>query len=53
MRNYFLFNFFQEVAEQAAWALGNLAADGAEFRTQIKQLGALPALVKLLKSSVC
>lgn len=44
----------EDVREQAAWALGNVAGDSVQCRDLVLSLGALPALlqvsqVKLLK----
>ena len=36
-----------QVADQAAWALGNLAADSAELRDIVLEAGALQMLVNV------
>ena len=35
----------EDVREQSAWALGNVAGDSVECRDMVLNLGALPALV--------
>ncbi|OQS07474.1 importin subunit alpha [Thraustotheca clavata] len=46
-----LLNFLQnpELAEHAAWTLGNIAADCEEFRLYLIRHGAIPPLIQLLK----
>ncbi|KAK9702116.1 hypothetical protein K7432_011405 [Basidiobolus ranarum] len=39
-----------QLQEQAAWALGNIAVEGAEFRERLTANGAITPLVKLLQS---
>ncbi|KAG0221425.1 armadillo-type protein [Mortierella sp. GBAus27b] len=38
------------LVDQAAWALGNIAAEGPQFRDRLKNNGVLPPLIKLLES---
>ncbi|KAG0095324.1 hypothetical protein BGZ93_006042 [Podila epicladia] len=49
-----LINFLESqnvaLVDQAAWALGNIAAEGPKFRDRLKDNGALPPLIKLLQS---
>ena len=40
-----------QVREQALWALGNIAGDGAELRDTLLDMGVLPALLQLLQLS--
>lgn len=42
----------EQVAEQATWALGNIAGDGPKPRDLVLELGALPILLKLLESDL-
>jgi importin subunit alpha-2 len=37
------------VAEQAVWALGNIAGDGSTTRDLVLNFGAMPALLELIK----
>eukprot|EP00128_Syssomonas_multiformis_P019001 Colp12_sorted_trinity150504_noHs@5030 len=39
-----------DVRDQVVWALGNIAGDSADCRDYILQLGAVPALLRLLQS---
>ncbi|KAK9718821.1 hypothetical protein K7432_005202 [Basidiobolus ranarum] len=39
-----------QLQEQAAWALGNMAVEGTEFRERLTANGAITPLVKLLQS---
>ncbi|KAF9430496.1 hypothetical protein BGZ94_006575 [Podila epigama] len=38
------------LVDQAAWAVGNIAAEGTKFRDRLKDNGVLPHLIKLLDS---
>lgn len=38
-----------DVAEQAVWALGNIAGDGAATRDLVLNCGVLPGLLHLIK----
>lgn len=38
-----------DIAEQAVWALGNIAGDGATTRDLVLNCGVLPALLQLIK----
>ena len=40
---------YQDVQEQAVWALGNIAGDGPEFRDQVLASGILPPLIQSVK----
>ena len=42
----------EDVREQAAWALGNVAGDSVMCRDLVLELGALPALLQLASVSV-
>lgn len=42
----------EELADQAAWALGNIAGDCAQNRDRVLAAGAMPTLLKLLDLSV-
>lgn len=37
----------EDVREQAAWALGNIAGDSVQCRDLVLQYGALPALLQV------
>ena len=41
----------EDVREQAAWALGNVAGDSVQCRDLVLQMGALPALLQVSQVS--
>lgn len=40
-----------EVVEQAVWALGNIAGDGANFRDQVLAAGVIEPLIKIINNT--
>lgn len=43
----------EDVREQSAWALGNVAGDSVECRDMVLGMGALPALLHVSQVSSC